>query len=68
MTTISEAIDIVKQAIKDDPEYYQSWINSIAQAFQDESKREIDDEGIRTRSIRLVSQIGAKNFIDSFIS
>lgn len=71
MITIPEAVEILKEALKEDKSdgsYYHHWILSIAKAFQDEYNRELDDEGIRTRSIRLISNSAAKNFIDSFIN
>lgn len=68
MTTISEAIEIVKQAIKDDPEYYQSWVNSLAMAFHDEYKKDRSDEGCQIRQSIEIGHKAATTFIDTFIS
>jgi len=60
---IKEAMTILKNALKDDDGYYESWKANIAVHFQDECNRSND-----LKDIHGISNRAADNFLKHLIS
>jgi len=60
--TTKEAIDHLSKALKEDPDYYRTWVANIAVAIQDEFAINHQHFGIHT-----ISNLAAERFLDNLM-
>jgi len=68
--TISEAVERLREALKEDPDYFYSWQANIAVQFQDEMRRaEVLNkiQPISQSMLHAVSNMAAENFLNLLI-
>lgn len=71
---LKDAVDIVVEALKNDPAYYVSWKANIAMSFKDEFERHLKEQGKRTAvsklnlNIHKVANTAADNFLNLLIN
>lgn len=64
---LPEAIKALQQALKNDPDYRESWKANIAVVFQDEVRRYKNHnniERLNRRDIDVISNTAAESFLD----
>lgn len=65
---LKDAVDIVIEALKNDPEYYMAWKANIAMAFKDEFERHAKEaEKQIDLDIHNIANTAADNFLNLLI-
>lgn len=62
--SVADAMKVVIEALKTDPEYYYSWQANIAMAFQDEFHRHGLIDPPSNEELHTIANTAAKEFLD----
>lgn len=62
--SVADAMKVVVEELKNDPQYYYAWQANIAMAFQDEYSRHIFNDPPDQEDIHKISNIAAREFLD----
>ena len=59
---VHEAVEVLVQALKDDPQYKMAWVANIAMSFQDEWHRSVKED--EHTDVHKISNAAAENFLE----
>jgi len=65
-TELKNAVNLLCDELRKDPEYFYSWQSNIAMAFKDEYDRQVVRPGL-SAPVHIIANNAAKNFLTSLI-